>query len=498
MRNNQRADILGSFANQRVLVIGDLILDIYLNGTTTRISPEAPVPVVDIDYQKMYLGGAANAACNFRSLGADVTFCTATGNDSSATEALAILKEMEIETKNIFQIPSRQTLVKTRIVSGGQVIARFDKGTQHALPPEASEILAQSITRDYEWYDAIVISDYDKGIVTYPVMEAIADLQRKHKKFLAIDSKRLPFFKSLAATFVKPNYDEAIKLLQLKTCTKGRLDQLIKEGHRLYEKTGADLIGVTMDQDGSLFFEQGEASYWAHAPAVAAPHVAGAGDTFLAGFVLAYASCRQVQASAEIATAAATIAIRKESTSTCSANELKTYFQLESKSVASLYDMHKICESYRQAGKRVVFTNGCFDILHSGHVTYLHRAKELGDVLIVGINTDESIRRLKGPRRPINSLPDRVEVLSALSVIDHIIPFGSAEDDTPISLIETIRPDIFVKGGDYTREKLPEAEAVDEAGGKIIFIPLVPDHSTTSIIEKINAFAEESTIAQNE
>jgi D-beta-D-heptose 7-phosphate kinase/D-beta-D-heptose 1-phosphate adenosyltransferase len=494
MKKSQFADIISAFNKKQILVIGDLIVDVYLNGISTRLSPEAPVPVVDIDHQKMYLGGAANTVCNFRSLGANVTFCTAIGDDAQGQEALKLLEDLGLDTGNILRIPGRETLVKTRIVSSGQVISRFDKGTQAVLAPETTVKLVHSISNNYSKFDAIVISDYDKGIVTLPVVEALDGLQHRHKKFLAIDSKRLSFFGSLTPAFVKPNYEEAIKLLHLKVQANERIDQLSKEGNSLYNKTRAELTGVTLDHDGALFFKRDQPFHHVQAPAAASPHVAGAGDTFMAGFVLAYITCLQLEPSAEIATAAAAIAIRKESTSSCSAHELKNYFHQETKCVASLSDMHHLCEHYRQQGKRIVFTNGCFDILHSGHVTYLHCAKELGDVLIVGINTDKSIQRIKGPTRPINTLSDRIEVLSALSVIDHIIPFGNEADDTPIELIETIRPDVFVKGGDYTREKLPEAKAVETGGGKIVFIPLVPDHSTTSIIQKITAFAEESTI----
>jgi D-beta-D-heptose 7-phosphate kinase/D-beta-D-heptose 1-phosphate adenosyltransferase len=177
--------------------------------------------------------------------------------------------------------------------------------------------------------------------------------------------------------------------------------------------------------------------------------------------------------------------VKKESTATCSVTELKSYLNIQTKYVNSFEEMEDLCDMYREQGKRIVFTNGCFDILHSGHVTYLHCAREFGDVLIVGVNTDESIKRIKGPERPINPLTDRLQVLGGLSAVDHIIAFGDEQDDTPIALIEVVKPHIFVKGGDYSKDKLPEAQTIERFGGQIIFVPHIPDHSTTEIIKRI-------------
>jgi D-beta-D-heptose 7-phosphate kinase/D-beta-D-heptose 1-phosphate adenosyltransferase len=186
----------------------------------------------------------------------------------------------------------------------------------------------------------------------------------------------------------------------------------------------------------------------------------------------------------------ASIAIAKEGTATCSQAELRSHYQLQSKYIATLPELGEICSAYRNSRKRIVLTNGCFDILHSGHVTYLRKAKELGDVLIVGLNTDESIRRIKGKSRPVNSLADRLQVLAGLSSVDHIAPFGDESDDTPMGLINIVRPDIFAKGGDYLNKELPEASTVEACGGKIVFIDHVPDHSTTRIINRISRISD--------
>jgi D-beta-D-heptose 7-phosphate kinase/D-beta-D-heptose 1-phosphate adenosyltransferase len=482
-------DIFSNFHTKKILVIGDVMLDVYLNGSSSRLTPEAPVPVVDVETRKKHLGGAGNTACNFRSLGAEVTLVSATGDDYGGEEIKELLADLAISDETILSIKQRTSLVKTRLASGGQVIARYDRGTTTPLSDEDEEVLIGFISENYEHYDAIVISDYDKGIVTETMVQTLKRLQLRHNKFLAVDSKRLTFFSILQPDFVKPNYEEAVKLLGVKPFVQGRREQIVALGDLLGSKTNARIVSVTLDKDGSVFFKGGEFVHHSDAPVVASPHVSGAGDTFLAAFVLAFAARGDVETAAEIATGAAAIAIQKESTASCFIHELKRYFQTASKCIHAS-ELKVLCDQHRQEGKRIVFTNGCFDILHSGHVGYLRRARMLGDVLIVGINTDESIRRIKGHSRPVNTLDDRIEVLSALSFVDHVVAFGSEEEDTPAELIQLIKPRFFVKGGDYDRDKLPEAEVVEQSGGEIIFIPLVPDHSTTSIIQKINSFKE--------
>jgi len=236
-----------------------------------------------------------------------------------------------------------------------------------------------------------------------------------------------------------------------------RVSQIKGISNLLYEETNAGIIAATLDNEGSLIIEEGIAVHRCYAPPIASPNVSGAGDTYLSAFVLSYLVSQHCGLSGDIATAAATLAVNREKTSQCSASELKSYFDLNTKFISSPDQLKKICDTYHGLGKRIIFTNGCFDILHSGHVTFLHCVKKLGDILIAGINTDESIKRLKGNNRPINSLSDRLQVLAGLSSVDHIVAFGESGDDTPVPVIKVVRPHIFAKGGDYTKEKLPEA-----------------------------------------
>jgi D-beta-D-heptose 7-phosphate kinase / D-beta-D-heptose 1-phosphate adenosyltransferase len=479
-------DVIDSFRLRRVLVIGDLLLDVYLNGTSTRLCPEAPVPVVDVHEKKVLLGGAANTVCNLRSLGASVMFCSVIGNDADGDDAIRLLTEHGIDTHTIVRAENRRTITKSRVVAGSQVITRIDQGSEDVIDQKTTERLLGHIESTYNTFDAILISDYDKGIISPPLIDHLIRLQKQENKFIAIDSKRLSLFKDLQASYAKPNYEEALELLDLSR-KSDRIAQITDVAAPLFQKTGAPLMTVTLDADGSVIVENGTAR--AHIPAhsIAKPYVAGAGDTYFSAFTLAYLYSRSAELSGAMATAAAAIAVQKDHTAACSQAELKSHFNIDTKHIDDLESLAHVCDSYHRAGKKVVFTNGCFDILHSGHVTYLHHAKQLGDVLIVGLNTDDSIKRIKGKERPINSLNDRMQVLAGLSSVDHIIPFGDEIDDTPIPLIRVARPHIFAKGGDYIKQQLPEAETVESCGGEIVFIDHVPDHSTTRIINRITA-----------
>jgi D-beta-D-heptose 7-phosphate kinase/D-beta-D-heptose 1-phosphate adenosyltransferase len=482
-------DIIHSFSGKNILVIGDFILDIYLKGNSTRLSPEAPVPVVDIAARNAFPGGAANTVCNLKSLGAHVTYCTVIGTDKEGDEAIELLKNAGIDSRMIIRDPERKTITKTRIVSGTQVITRFDYGTEEDINVKTAYELICHIKRKYSRYDAIILSDYDKGAITEEIVEAITELQKRHSKFIAIDSKRLFFFRSLQVTLVKPNYEEAIKLLGLPYRFGDRAQQISLAASLFFDKINAEMIVVTLDAEGSVLLKHGQCVHHCTAPPVMLPSVAGAGDTYLSAFVLGYISSHDCKISGDLATAAASVAIKKESTSQCSYAELDAHFTVKDKQVISLDRLKELCERYHEQGKRIVFTNGCFDILHSGHVAYLQFSKELGDILIVAVNTDESIKRIKGNNRPINSLTDRLQVLSGLGAVDHILSFGDENDDTSVSLIKIIRPEIFTKGGNYTKEELPEAAIVEENGGRILFFPHVLDRSTSEIIQRISSVA---------
>jgi len=367
-------------------VIGDLLLDVYLKGKSTRLCPEAPVPVVDVEERTVALGGAANVVCNLKSLGAVVTFCTVIGNDTDGEEALHLLHSIGVERSCVIQSPDRKSITKVRVVSGTQVITRFDQGSEGSIDDRLSRKLAGFIRNAYKDCDAVIISDYDKGVVTKALVETIADLRRTKDKMIVVDSKRLPFFSPLKPSCVKPNYDEILKLAGDRA-TPDRLGQIHTHAKTLCDKTKARLVIATLDEDGSLLIERGKVIHHIPSRRTTKPYVSGAGDTYISAFVLSSLESSDAHISAEIATAAASIAIEKDSTATCSQTELRTFFNIHAKFISNIKDLEEICNRYHATGKRIVFTNGCFDILHSGHVTYLHKAKQLGDVLVVGLST---------------------------------------------------------------------------------------------------------------
>ncbi len=257
----------------------------------------------------------------------------------------------------------------------------------------------------------------------------------------------------------------------------------------IHEQTGARIVAVTLDADGAIILERGRPPYRTYARPTHHSRAAGAGDTFAAALALGLAAGAETPAAADLASAAAAVVVGRDGTAACSSRELRERIAAGDKPVDDPSDLAARLSEHRRQGRRIVFTNGCFDILHRGHISYLSLAKSLGDVLVVGVNSDDGIRRLKGPSRPINALEDRMGVLAALSCVDLIVPF---DEDTPCELIRVVRPDVFVKGGDYTRDRLPEAAIVEELGGAVQILPYLADRSTTDMIERIRrAYGEE-------
>jgi D-beta-D-heptose 7-phosphate kinase/D-beta-D-heptose 1-phosphate adenosyltransferase len=450
--------------------------------------------VVAVTQREHYPGGGANTAVNVRSLGAHVQFLAVVGEDPEGYLLQQALEKNQVSTAHIIASPQRLTLAKQRVVSGSQLVVRFDQGS---ITPIEGELEAEFIRRLEELYpqaDAVIVSDYAYGIITPDVLKTLKRLYVDDPHPLIIDSKRLPMYQELGVTAIKPNYAEAVQLLGLKnlppaaTWEKGscpeeeRICQIMEHGSRILEITGAQIAAITLDVSGALVFERDSAPYRTYARPQPHTRSAGAGDTFISAFALALAADVHTETAAEIASAAAAIVVDKDNTAVCYAEELHAYFSTGEKYVTDVFQLAAALNVYRRQGRRIVFTNGCFDILHRGHITYLNRAKSLGDVLVVGLNSDASVRRLKGPLRPINTQEDRAQVLAALSCVDHIVAFDS---NTPHELIRIVKPDVFAKGGDYTRETLPEAPLVESLGGEVVILPYLEDRSTTSIIERI-------------
>ncbi len=476
--------LITRFPEFRVLVTGDLMTDRFYHGCSTRLCPEGPVPVVDIEKVSCTPGGAANTAVNLALLGAQVTFCSVAGNDEDAREAVRLLENHRVRPL-ILRSGERATMVKNRLVADGQMLARFDSGSATPLGPADEAAFIRMLEDVYAGHDAVVISDYDKGILTPAVISALHRLQSCRQIFTAVDSRRAGSFSKLRPSFVKPNYKEAMALTGLAPQHRQREQQVKHCGGKLYETTQAAVTALTLDEDGAVLFREDKPVYTASARPVQNPNVVGAGDVYTSTFTLSQMAGASIAEAAEIAGAAAAVALKKPRTACCTKQELLASLSEDHKRVDSIAELEALCSIYRKRGKKIVFTNGCFDILHSGHVRYLEQARAKGDVLIVGVNNDASICRMKGPARPINVLQDRVLVLSALESVTHIVSFGEESDDTPCRLISAIVPDVFVKGGDYSLDELPEAPLVESLGGKVEILPLTEGRSTTNVIRKI-------------
>lgn len=509
--------LLEAVANLNVIVIGDAILDGYLEGYSDRLCREAPVPVVNVTSKEYVPGGAANTAVNVRSLGAGVKFLSVIGDDLESSLLKQALEKRGVSPQYLITQPGRQTLIKQRVMASSQILVRFDSGSINAISDRTEQVLIDELERAYPECDAMIISDYGYGILTPRVIEAITRLQARCDRVLVVDAKNLTAYRQVGITAVKPNYEQALELLNIPAFKAGsdiksRVEQITPLGNEILNLTQAKIVAVTLDAEGGIIFEQGSQPHRTYTQPTIQSRTAGAGDTFTSALTVAIAAGATTPLAADFAATAAAIVVEKDGTTACSANDLREFLlnaneetgtqkhgdtelselsaSLEAppqKYIRGLNQLLALVTSYRKAGRKIVFTNGCFDILHAGHVSYLNCARTLGDILIVGLNSDDSIRRLKGASRPINTLEDRIQVLMGLSCVDHLIAF---EEDTPSNLIRIVRPDIFVKGGNYTKETLPEAPLVEELGGEVRLLTFVENRSTTSIIERIRELSK--------
>ncbi|HXF71216.1 MAG TPA: D-glycero-beta-D-manno-heptose 1-phosphate adenylyltransferase [Actinomycetota bacterium] len=478
--------LLERISGLRVLVVGEAILDAYLRGSVRRLSREAPVPILDVTEEVHVPGGAGNAAVNAAALGGEVRFLSVVGADHGAVRLRRALEERGVGVGGLVEEEGRGTLVKARLVADAQVLVRFDRGTIGPIAAVSEERLVRGLRQAVRSTDVVIVSDYGYGVLSDAVLAALAAVRRSHACPLIVDAKDLRRYRMVGPDAVKPNFTEALSVLRARG-RPGRGEReafLLRRGPRLLEAVGARIAAVTLDADGAMVFEWGRQPHRTYARPRPDWRAVGAGDTFTAAFALALAAGAEAPMAGELASAAAALVVDKAGTAACRAEELRASLSAAPRALQSPGELADHVARYREEGRRIVFTNGCFDLLHRGHITYLNRAKALGDVLIVALNGDDSVRRLKGPGRPINPLEDRAEVLAALSCIDHIVAF---HEDAPFELIRAIRPDVYVKGGDYARERLPEAALVEALGGRVEILPYVEDRSTTGLIDRIRA-----------
>lgn len=469
-----------AFGQRTVLLIGESILDRYLKGTATGICREAPVPVVGLHTILDTPGGAANTARNMSRLGAHVRFVSVLGVDVFGSVLSRLLRDQGIDGRWLLTDPTRRTLVKQRLRCDDQLVARFDEGDTTVLSEDMARRVAAAVREAADGCDGVVVSDYDLGLMAPAVLEALRAVRSRGLPLL-VDSKRLERYRDFHPRVVKPNYSEALKLLGASAGSSDRTAFVQHKQADLLRITGADTVVVTLDSEGAVVLGA-HGPYQTAGRNVPAAFAAGAGDTFLSALALSLFSNAPMSEAMDLAAAAADIILDYDGTSACAQDVLERELAGQGKYVRDRTQIEELVARHRSEHRRIVFTNGCFDILHRGHITYLERAKALGDVLIVGLNGDASVKRLKGPDRPMNTLADRIAVVAALGCVDHVVSF---EDDTAHAPIRLIRPDLFVKGGDYAAKTLPEVALVEELGGRVRLLEYVDDRSTSGLIQRI-------------
>ncbi|HET9348660.1 MAG TPA: D-glycero-beta-D-manno-heptose 1-phosphate adenylyltransferase [Arthrobacter sp.] len=475
-----------------IAVVGDLMLDGWWSGSIERLCREAPAPVVEIGQRRFAPGGAANTAMNLAALGADVRLAGITGCDDAASELLGQLRDAGVDTTYVQQIPAAVTTTKIRICSNGQVLVRMDD-VQHGSPAEALDLLALSIPEVLLDQQAVVVCDYGAGTLNGPVRSRLVDLLPGRSDVLVVvDAHRPHAWAGVNPDLATPNAMEAADMLGLKfDAETNRTAVVVDRRQELLDAAGADAVVVTLDREGAVLLPRSGDVHRTWARPVQEKQASGAGDTFVAALTLALATSLPLTTSVDLAQAAADIAVHRPGTSVCSTDDLCRHLEGFVDTAVDADELATHIRRHREEGHRIVLTNGCFDVLHRGHTRYLNQAKQLGDVLVVALNSDESVRRLKGPGRPINNITDRAAVIAALSCVDYVTVFDTP---TPIPLIQKIRPEIYAKGGDYTPEMLAETAAVEDYGGRVAILDYVADQSTTAVVDRIRNSSGEHDI----
>ncbi|SES26957.1 D-beta-D-heptose 7-phosphate kinase / D-beta-D-heptose 1-phosphate adenosyltransferase [Lentzea xinjiangensis] len=483
--NGDLLGLLAAVRGLRVAVVGDAILDRYLTGVPVGMCREAPVPTLDLVGEHDQCGGAANVAANLRSLGAEPRLLAVVGADTAGQQLRAAVASAGVGTDHLVTDESRATVVKRRVLAQQQMLLRLDEGSKKPIGTAAAAELAARLTEELLSCDLVIACDYGYGTFVESVTRSLARSARRPP--LAVDSRTPAAFRPLHPAVVKPNYAEAVALLgEPQLASPGeRVRQVADREELLLERSGADIVAVTLDRDGAVVLQAGRPSVRTYATGREAETTVGAGDTFTAAIALALAAGADPASAAEFASAAAGTVVRQPGTAICDPAELRRRLA-GTGTILPGGELPAWLTDVAGRGYRVVFTNGCFDILHGGHVSLLSRAKAFGELLVVGVNADESVRRLKGPSRPVIPLAERMRVLAALGCVDVVVPFDA---DSPTELIERLRPEVYVKGDDYTVANLPEAPLVERLGGRVELLSTVDGRSTTKIIRDIHALS---------
>lgn len=483
----ERSDLaqrVADFARARILCVGDVMLDRYVYGTVDRISPEAPIPILAVLRETAMLGGAGNVVRNLAALKASCCFVSLIGEDPAGREVTHLIAAEPLVEPNLLPEPDRVTTIKVRYVAGSQQLLRADRETVRPAKPHTEAEVVRRAADDLKHCQAVVLSDYGKGVLSDDVIGRIIAAARAQGRPVVVDPRGSDPKRYAGATVITPNRRELGELAGQRI---GTPEQIRDAARAVMARGGIEAVLVTLSQDGmALFTARGE-EHHLRAEAREVYDVSGAGDTVVALLACALASGLDLPDAARLASVAAGIVVGKTGTAVVHPEELVFALRAEDlrfgeAKAASLDQALERVAGWRRQGFRVGFTNGCFDLLHPGHVSLLAQARSRCDKLIVAINSDASVSRLKGPDRPVHTEASRAAVLGSLATVDLVVVFG---EDTPLEIIRALKPDLLVKGADYTVDTVVGADVVHSYGGEVYLAELAEGHSTTDVIRRM-------------
>ncbi|MCT7498063.1 D-glycero-beta-D-manno-heptose-7-phosphate kinase [Aliarcobacter cryaerophilus] len=461
-----------------ILVIGDLMIDHYLWGSCDRISPEAPVQVVNVKKESSVLGGAGNVINNLVTLGSVVDVISVIGNDSVANELKSLLEKIDVPTSNLVVENNRKTSKKSRLIASQQQVLRYDMESIDDINENSHKQIIQTLEKNINKYSSIILSDYGKGVLTTNLTKEIIKIANKNSIKVLVDPKGKDYSKYKGSYTLTPNKKEAMEATNIDIKDENSLIEALKS---LKTQCELEVSLITLSEQGIAIFDD-ELTI---KPTVAREvyDVTGAGDTVIASIAFALGNNLDIKDATYFANLAAGVVVGKIGSATTTLDEIYEYEYSLHKSnstshIKTFDEIKTLASKLHSQGKKIVFTNGCFDILHVGHVKYLEVAKSYGDVLILGLNADSSVRKLKGPTRPINTQDDRAYILASLESVDYVVIF---EEETPYELIKLIKPHVLVKGGDYEGKEVVGQDIADE----LKLVQFVDGKSTTNTIKRI-------------
>ncbi len=470
--------VLDRYSGLRVWVVGDLMLDEYVVGAVDRVSPEAPVPVVRVRDTEYRLGGAANVARQVAALGATVNLVGIIGDDGAGADLLRLCASSGIDTRSIVRTDQRRTTRKLRVLGHSQQLLRLDWEDARPCDADLCARLLEGLASQLP--DAVILSDYAKGVLTPQIIAGIT--ARAGDAPVVVDPKSRDFTRYRGATTVTPNLRE-LELAAGQSLDPTDPESVAAAARPLMAAAGLSSMVVTLSEHGMLVVPADGAPIPVPASRREVFDVTGAGDTAIAVLTLSLAAKASLPDAARLANAAAGVSVGQVGAVAVTADSIRSELTASPDAkVLSRAELAARAASWRIAGKRIVFTNGCYDLLHAGHLSLLHGAARLGDVLVLAINSDASVRRLKGPERPLVPETERAALLAALACVDAVTVF---DEDTPLATIEAVRPHILVKGADYTVEQVVGREVVEANGGRVALVPLLPHRSTSALVERI-------------